>query len=170
MTCVAAGSYGSMSPRTVASVETKPPQPPGACSGGRGWLENGIRRPAGCSLAPERNARAGTAGGHPTTNTLQRTSVRLPRLSKLIRQHTHLADGRGDSGGAPSLETAREAADSGDAFVRYDCGNLHRHAAKELRTMSSPEPRSAEEALVAYLLGAGFVLGHDVRLAEVEGG
>ena len=51
-----------------------------------------------------------------------------------------------------------------------DCGNLHRHAAKELRTMSRPETWCVEEALVAYLLCAGFVLGHDVRLAEVEGG
>ena len=51
-----------------------------------------------------------------------------------------------------------------------DRSNLHRHAAKELRTMSSPETRSAEEAVEAYLLSAGVVLGHFVRLAEVEGG
>ncbi len=36
--------------------------------------------------------------------------------------------------------------------------------------MSSAEAQSSEEAFVAYLLSTGFVLGHDVRLAEVEGG
>ena len=51
------------------------------------------------------------------------------------------------------------------------CGSLHtRYAAKELRMTSSPEVPSAQEDLAAYLLSAGLVEGHDVRLAEVREG